>query len=832
MRRLLTLGIAAGLAALVALPGAAQAVGSPSPSASASRSVTPTATPTATGSPTQTPSATPSKTPPPKKPKPKPHKSTHHAGTTVSGPHMYIPGTGNSHYAAASTVAVSQTTNLTNQMVVVSWTGFTPSTNVPYDPASTDYPVMVAQCRGSDPKTPDQCFDATNGGSPAQFGANGPGNTAYATTNPDGTGQTEILLYTSVQNQFLGCDATHACSLVVVPSQGGDSIDYQPPHCANHTVDNQVTDLGQYAFGPMTSAPGTANGYCSWQQRIVIPLHFAPTPNGCPQRAADFTAGGSPMLARAMLQWETGMCFGASPVTLQYNSEINESEARGDFASGLFDVGFTTQPLTGPANHPYTYAPVAVSAASIAYWVDNQATYQAYTNMKLNARLVTKLLTTSYNFSNESCPGAAHYQFGCDNSVDNNPQSLYTDPEFVKLNPTITNAANPTGYQIPTVVSGNSDTTWVTTSWIAADKAASNFLAGQFDPWGMHVNTYYLGLKYPTDAFLPMDPYIPLSTQYSPTYPLASVGTYQAENWMPGTLDTKDPSTGNYTALSPETPGDRDLFAFTDQSDAATFLFPTVALENAAGKFVQPTTNSMAAAVKDMTVNPDGITRSMNYTKRDPAAYPLTMVIYAVVPTGGISAAKAAKIAQFLDYVANQGQQAGTAPGDLAPGYLPLPSALRQQTLAAAYKVLHQTGNPKPASSPSKSPSPSSSSSPSSSPSKSSPSKSSPSPSASAPGAATAHSIAVSFSRPDATGMPWVVLALLLAGLVLIVAGPAALVAGSPGARAAIGSGARRIRRLSSGIGNFPGRGTSSGTRPGGRRNKRGASRSPWRRIS
>ena len=40
----------------------------------------------------------------------------------------------------------------------------------------------------------------------------------------------------------------------------------------------------------------------------------------------------------------------------------------------------------------------------------------------------------------------------------------------------------------------------------------------------------------------------------------------------------------------------------------------------------------MAAAVKDMTVNPDGITRSMNYTTKDPAAYPLTMIVYAIVP--------------------------------------------------------------------------------------------------------------------------------------------------------------------------------------------------------
>ena len=96
-----------------------------------------------------------------------------------------------------------------------------------------------------------------------------------------------------------------------------------------------------------TSAPETANGYCTWVRRIVIPLYFSPTPNGCPLRQADFSAGGSPMLATAMQQWQIGICFGASSVELQYNGSLNESEARSYFAEGTDDVAFTTLPLTG-----------------------------------------------------------------------------------------------------------------------------------------------------------------------------------------------------------------------------------------------------------------------------------------------------------------------------------------------------------------------------------------------------------------------------------------------------------------------------------------------------
>src|SRR6266702_2089013 len=41
----------------------------------------------------------------------------------------------------------------------------------------------------------------------------GPMNTAYATPAPDGTGQADVLIDTGGENQFLGCDQKHACSL-------------------------------------------------------------------------------------------------------------------------------------------------------------------------------------------------------------------------------------------------------------------------------------------------------------------------------------------------------------------------------------------------------------------------------------------------------------------------------------------------------------------------------------------------------------------------------------------------------------------------------------------
>ncbi len=68
------------------------------------------------------------------------------------------------------------------------------------------------------------------------------------------------------------------------------------------------------------------------------------------------------------------------------------------------------------------------------------------------------------------------------------------------------------GFQIPTVLSGLSDMTWELTRWMAASKAAKSFVDGAFDPWGMHVNTYYLNMQLPTQSLSSMDAYLPSRT--------------------------------------------------------------------------------------------------------------------------------------------------------------------------------------------------------------------------------------------------------------------------------------------------------------------------------
>ncbi len=681
---------------------------------------------------------------------------------------------------------------MTNEMVQVNWTGFTPSTNAPYDPGATNYPVMIVECNSAKPTKRTQCYGANNGGTTGAFGPFGPLNSAFATTAPNGTGQADIQILISDQNSLLGCGLGHRCSVVVVPAQGGNEF-ASPPDCSDHSQDTGGFAIGEFSFGQYFQ--------CSWADRIVIPLTFVKAAANCPIHNTALTALGSPMIDRAMSQWIAFLCTGSDPLTITYNPSITEPEAIQDVPLGLGDIALTSRP--GPTTigtRSYTYAPLSISAVSVAYWVDNPNTGAPVTNLKLDPRLVAKLLTLSYNFDNEGCgKGPPPKGIGCDSAVDGNPTNLFVDPEFKRLNPHV---QAPSGFgsqfQIPTVESGHSDMTWEVTRWIADNPAAGGFVKGSFDQWGMHINTDYLGLKYPLDSFVGQDNYPVISHQYSPDFPLSTVAQLQAENWDNGTDWEKD-ETGNYPRNPIEIPGQRGLFAIVDQADAAAFRFPVARLLNGKRRYVAPTVKSMAAAAAAMVpIGGNGVTRQVDFTKQPADAYPLTMVIYAMVPTSGTSPAKAAAIARFLNFVAGPGQDQGLNVGQLPPGFVPLPASLRAQTLTAATDVLDQRGN-----NPDASPSPTASAPDTGTTGTTGTTGSTPAPSSSATASPSPTPtlgqgvVTVALKGAQSAGaLRYVLPVLLIVGGLATLGGASTLIVGSAGSGAAALARLRRIRRL------------------------------------
>jgi hypothetical protein len=658
--------------------------------------------------------------------------SSRPASITVHGPHMLNPNTINPNTGAAkdytypSTVTVSQTNDLVNQTIQVTWSGFTPTpaATLPYTASTTLYPVLVAECKGIHP-TFSQCFGTNNGGVANTLGS--PSNAIFTATAPDGRGLADIQIFTQVQNQTLGCSAQQRCSILVMPAQGGGiNANGFAASCNNHSLDSQGAALGQYDFGL-----GQPEFPCSWAKRIIIPLSFSPATANCPIATANLNIIGSPMLLRAMDQWDTGLCEQANPLTIGYNPFLPEQTAIQTVQSGGGDVALTTRPAPSLVSGSvrYTYAPVAVTAVSIAYYVDDALTGLPFTNLKLTPRLLAKMLTTSYNLGDVSCStDTGSGKSLCDPGIyGKNPEDIFADPDFTRLNPgvninTVALGNASSAADVPIVQSGHSDMTYEVTRWIAANQDAQNFLDGQPDPWGMHVNTNYLPTKqipqlYPTDAFLAQDPSPQAARAYSPVFPLSLAVTEMLNSAPPGTqdflsIDSND-SAFNYQHFPAEVPGQRALFAVLDSGDTSAYLMPTAAILNHAGRYVQPSQRSMAAALQSMVTASNGITQQLNLNSSNPAEYPLTMVIYAMVPTHGVSTTKAAQIARWLRYVAGPGQVQGSSPGQLPPGYLPLPAALQTEAMNAANAVQDQSGAPTGHTTHTTTPSPSASVSPS-----------------------------------------------------------------------------------------------------------------------
>jgi hypothetical protein len=693
------------------------------------------------------------------------------------------------------TVTVSPTTGLVNQVVHVTWSNFTPtvslinvnnegvpqpapdandgqggqSTNgVGGDPLEL-YNLAIFECRGDDPQSPvgdgnqplsKDCYDVAD---LTQVQATaGAANGVIGFTSANGSGQADFYVEAGAQNSFLHCGVKSPCSLVVVPNWGGQEPVQSvlggtlPTDCPNHASDDGSdidgeNPLADYQF---LGSP------CSWADRIVVPLSFAPSPADCPTTSSPaFQADGSPMMEAAIEQWQAGWCTGRSALSFGYTSE-DEYLARQGFLGGSgaltasVDMALVTQPANGsdsggasPTARQYTYAPLANSAIAFAYYIDDPNTGQPLANLVLNARLAAKLLTQSYSLgygcAGQKAPFASSYD--CDPAVANNPSSIFDDPEFYGLNGGTT-AKNINqfpadgdfydtlyGSFLPMVVQGDSDMTYDMTAWMEADPATHAFLQGQREPDGngsMTVNKYYRDIGYPTSQFQPLDPGWSIAPDKAlSSNPLGADASMQIA-WNPvseldtvatdlGTFDPTSDSPVPICTISNSTcPGNNgwenarlpgqflgqdEMMAVVGEGQAAADQFAVFRLVNAAGKAVAPTTSSMLAAVSQMKTNRDGITQSVNFSSTDPAAYPLTMVDYAMVPTCGLSSAKASAISAFLTDVATRGQTPGYLPGQLAPGYAPLDSHQIAQLKAAAQAVKAQhcvksPGSPNPGS--------------------------------------------------------------------------------------------------------------------------------------
>jgi hypothetical protein len=586
----------------------------------------------------------------------------------VGGVTVPAPGAG-----PGATVTVSKTTNMVNETVQVSWEGFRPSSDSRLANAgdsldgNTQRPVRVYECRGADPKSSSDCYGSlgfngiaagpdseavpevlpyTYPGQTDKFKVtpDGPANWQDNVTAADGTGEVAIQVFTKRESASLGCDSDSPCSIVVVPNYG------RPAGATEDQLD----------------APW------AWENRTVVPLAFLPVGDSCPLAGSSLRVEGSPMAADVLASWRAKTCVLASDaVTLDYTA-IGEPQTRSDVASGTTSTGLVIDPLPkeDQAAGGVVYAPLAATGLVVAYQIDD-ADGRPIRDLKLNARLVAKLVTGSY-------------RTGGDAATSGNPFNLFADPELKALNPGIDFPDGSPGNH-PLILGDLSDTTQALTSWLASDPDAAAFINGTPDPWGMRVNDNYKGVPLPFQSFPLLDPL--LTSTYAPIQNLDELSRQLSIAQFPGGSSVVEGGV-NVTLKPPrQNPGRRQVIGIIDASSAQRFRMSTAALQNAGRAFVEPTDQSILAGLAHSKVNADGVTRSVDFADKDPGIYPLTLLVSAALSTKA-PADERARMADLLTYVAGPGQVSGDEVGQLPDGNAPLSDELRAQVLAARKAVL------------------------------------------------------------------------------------------------------------------------------------------------
>ena len=582
-----------------------------------------------------------------------------------------------------------------------------------------------------------------------------PSNATYAATRIDGTGNAQFNVRDATDNASLGCSDKVACVLVIIPIVGISCdvtaaalppTDQPPPGADADNASTLCHKSGAFKPGEIVANPQKQEDLAvsgalwwsasNWRNRIAVPLSFAIPANTCDLASTKVPSliYGSELMIQATTQWAPRFCLNAKYTPFKH-VQTGEPQARNLLGAKAIQAALTSAPPGSTYHVPTVHAPVALTGFAITYAIDN-AKGESYGQLKLTPRLIAKLMTESY-------PALAAIQRDY-TALSHNPVDLSSDPEFIALNPGISQGV-PASISASSLfsIASDSDVILALTGYINADAEARDWLDGKPDPWGMVVNPNYKKIALPVDSWPLLDtyeptalyqpgandclhdapvPYLPLVA--SPTSRLANVALAMQFAIANSQVVCSQPLQGTsdgqkLVPLGRQTRGFRFMIGLTSLADAERYGLATAALESrstadpaakfsdAAGRtFVAPDDASLRAAARLLA--PDEASKSwpirydaLRADASGATAYPGTMLVYADVPTSGLGAADATAFGQLLSFAAGDGQVPGPSIGRLAPGYLPMTAAngmaaLAAYTASAATDVTAQNGTVPP----------------------------------------------------------------------------------------------------------------------------------------
>lgn len=539
--------------------------------------------------------------------------------------------------------------------------------------AGTTYPACAA-----DKMPPEAGIDAAF-----------PPSELAAFTDLQGNGSVQFEVRSEVENESLGCSDKVACSIVVVPILG-ISCD-KPAGTTLTSTDRACRKGGRLPAGSSNFAdegvdqavsPALWWSESNWRNRFSIPITFGLPAGVCdvldPRAPTKFF--GSELMAQAALQWAPAYCLRQD----RFNFALSQMPDNAGWENMERDSGpaafvSSEHPRLGP--DPVGYAPTAITGFGVGYVIDRPDNGGEYDRLRLNARLIAKLLTQSYLGSDL---GRGHP------GITDNPLALMSDPEFVELNKGLSQNAQEAGATLLSL-SVSSDLIRQITAYIAQDGDAMDFVAGKPDPWGMKVNPAYRGLDLPRDEWPLLDTYVPQTqntcliqnpTQYftqlaSPVSTLRTIADALIDAW-PNVQTRCDYDTATKTyklgRKDRQNYGTRFMLGLVSLGDADRFGMRSAALQTTPGTYVAPSTGSLAKAVSLMRQGgrhaPFAVSQQDLVAAR--SAYPGTMVVYTTARLRNLDKTQARQVADFVRIATTEGQVPGRGNGDLPGGYLPL----------------------------------------------------------------------------------------------------------------------------------------------------------------
>ncbi|MGE9807954.1 MULTISPECIES: hypothetical protein [unclassified Janibacter] len=542
----------------------------------------------------------------------------------------------------------------------------------------------------------------------AAVGAAFPPAEIAAFTDEDGRGEVQFEIRSDVENESLGCSEAVDCSIVVIPIMGISCLD-EDAECQK--TGRFVTGSNNFSREGVDDAVSPRYWWSAsnWRGRISVPITLGLPPDACDilDDRAPTSFFGSELMSQASLQWAPAYCLRKDRFKFQH-SRMGDEAAFAQMTGGEAPAAFVSSAHEAGAD-PVGYAPTALTGFSIAYSIDRPENRGEVGALRLNARLLAKLLTQSYPASDlgRQHPG-----------LETNPISINLDPEFQALNPGLDTIDREAAATI-LALSDASDVTRTLTEYLAADPEAKDFIAGKADPWGMTINPSYKGIALPVAEWPILDTFVPTTAQECrqanpvPYLPLVASPVSTMRKVSEAILDAWPNVQTRCERPSPTEPwklgrvdrqgvGTRFVIGVTSLGDAERYGLRSAALQTRASNtgarftsatgrtFVGPTEKGILAAVGLATQEtPYGpFTWTQAQVSKAGDAYPGTQLVYTAARLSGADAKAAATVADFITIATTEGQKPGSGNGRLPEGFVPLTkTGSTAPLLATATKV-------------------------------------------------------------------------------------------------------------------------------------------------